>query len=103
MKLILMSLALVALVIGCTGTPEEIAAKRALVVDLAVDRIERFNAMGVDPIQLDPVKLLMLDTACVVAMIGGIEFGLEEEKLKTISAACDVIQKAAAKGTGPEA
>ncbi len=91
----------VALLVGCTGTPEENEAKRDVLVEIALDRIERFNAMGIDPIQLDTSALLALDTACVMAIIGGAEFGLDEEKLKTIAAVCEVIMKAAAEYVPP--
>lgn len=98
MKTILLIAAL-ALMAGCSGTPEERAAKRDIAVQLALDRIERFNAAGIDPIQLDATKLLALDTACVAVLIGGVEVGIDSETLKTISAACEVIMKAAAKAT----
>jgi len=84
-------------VAACTGTEEEKAAKRETAVMLAVDRIERFNSMGIDPVQLDPVYLLGLDTACVTVLVLGPEVGLEENTLKNVSAACDVIMKAATK------
>ncbi len=75
--------------------------RRDVLVAIALDRIERFNAMGIDPIQLDTSALLALDTACVVLIIGGVEFGLDVEYLKTITAVCDVIMKAAAEYKPP--
>lgn len=102
MKMIMGSLALMALVAGCAGTPDERAAKRDVAVEIALDRIERFNAMGIDPIQLDATRLLALDTACVAVLIGGVEFGLDAETLKTISAVCEVIMKAAAEYMPPD-
>lgn len=99
MKSILAAMALVVLVAGCTGTSEEKASKRDVAVAIALDRIERFNAMGIDPIQLEDMQLLALDTACVAVLIGGVEFGLDEEVLKTVSAVCEVIMKAAAEAT----
>ena len=87
-------------------TPEQIAAeearaaeKRQLVVELAIQRIDAFNAMGVDPIQLEPVYLLALDTACVTIQAFGIEVGLTDDTIKNVGVACTAIQKAAAKGT----
>lgn len=88
---------------GCSGTSDERAAKRDVLVEIALDRIERFNALGIDPIQLDDRQLLALDTACVAVLIGGAEFGLDAEVLKTVSAACEVIMKAAARATPFEA
>ena len=97
MKSILIGVATLALLVGaCTGTPEEVAAKRTVAVELAIERIERFNEMGIDPIKLDDTKLLLLDTACVVAMLGGVELGVDADKLMTVAAVCDVIKKAAA-------
>ena len=81
---------------GCAGTPEENAAKRTLAVELAIDRIERFNALGIDPIQLDDKYLLALDTACIMVQILGVEAGIDIEILKTIGAGCEVIRVAAA-------
>jgi len=101
LKHFLMSMALFAIMVGCTGTDEERAAKRDVAVEIALDRIERFNAMGIDPIQLTDTQLLALDTACVAVLIGGVEFGLDAEVLKTVSAVCEVIMKAAAKAAEP--
>ncbi len=101
MKKFLVGVAAVALLIGCTGTSEEKAEKRDVLVEIALDRIERFNAMGVDPLQLEASQLLALDTACVMTIIGGAEFGLDADRLKTISAVCEVIMKAAAEYTPP--
>lgn len=101
MRNFLASAVVAALLVGCTGTSDEKAAKRDVLVEIALDRIERFNAMGIDPIQLDDTQLLALDTACVAVMIGGVEFGLDEETVKTISAVCEVIMKAAAPATAP--
>ncbi len=102
MKTVLAAAMLTFLIAGCSGTDEERAAKRAIAMELAVDRIERFNAMGIDPVQLTDRQLLILDTACVVVILGGVEYGLDAETVKTISATCEIIKKAAAEAVVPE-
>ena len=102
MKKLLASTILATFLLGCSGTSEERAAKRDVMVEIALDRIQRFNAMGIDPIQLNSTQLLALDTACVAVLIGGVEFGLDAEVLKTVSAACEVIMSAAADATEVE-
>ncbi len=83
-------------VMACTGTVEEKDTKRRLALAIAMDRIEAFNAMGIDPVQLDYRQLVILDTACIVATLGAIEYGLDESVVLAISSTCAVIQAAAA-------
>ena len=75
---------------------EERVVKRELAVALALARIEAFNAQGLDPVQLDPTELLILDTACVVVLLAGIELDLDEQTILSLSAACTAIKRAAA-------
>ncbi len=96
------AMAIILIVAGCTGTPEEQKAKRQLAVELAIDRIEQFNAMGVDPVQLDERELLALDTVCVLLPVAGVELEVDPEVLKTAIAVCQVIRKAAAAYDPPE-
>ena len=63
MRRLFTALALGALLVGCTGTDEERRDKRNVAVEIAIDRIQRFNEMGIDPIQLDEEALLAIDTA----------------------------------------
>ena len=97
-----LAVALVVLVAACTGTPEEQKAKRDLALELAVERIDTFNRMGVDPIQLSENALLAIDTVCLVIPIAAIELNVDPELIKTIMAVCVVIRKAAAKYDPPE-
>ncbi len=95
-------LALVALIAACTGTPEEQKAKRDVALELAVERIDTFNRMGIDPLQLSESKLLVIDTFCVVLPIAAVELEVDPELIKTLMAVCVVVRKAAAKYDPPE-
>lgn len=101
MKSLFISVMVVVLA-ACSGTSEENAAKRNAAVELAIDRVERFNALGIDPIQLSEEKLLVLDTGCVLIQLLGIEAGIDVETLKTIGALCEVIRVAAAPAKATE-
>jgi len=93
---------LVLLVAACTGTPEEQKVKRDLALALAVERVETFNRMGIDPLQLEEKELLAIDTLCLVIPIAAIELNVEPELIKTLMAVCVVIRKAAAKYDPPD-
>lgn len=95
LKMIILGAA-VSILVACTGTPEENSVKRTAAVELAIDRIERFNALGIDPIQLDEEYLLALDTGCVLIQLLGVEAGIDIEILKNVGAVCEVIRVAAA-------
>ncbi len=95
-------LALAALAVACTGTPEEQKAKRDVALTLAVERIDTFNRMGIDPLQLSESKLLAIDTFCVVLPIAAVELSVDPELIKTLMAVCIVVRKAAAKYDPPE-
>jgi len=87
---------------ACSGTPAEQKAKRDLALSLAVERIDTFNRMGVDPIQLDEKKLLAIDTVCLVIPIAAVELEVDPELIKTVMAACVAIRKAAAAYDPPD-
>ncbi len=95
-------LALMVVVAACTGTPEEKKVKRDVALQLAVERIDTFNRMGIDPIQLDENKLLVIDTFCIVLPIAAVELEVDPELIKTLMAVCIVVRKAAAKYDAPE-
>ena len=96
MKRFLLGVAVIAIVAGCIGTPEEKAAKRDLAVQFAASRIVAFNDAGIDPVQLDAKQLLILDTLCLTALFGGIEAGLDADTMQMLAETCALIQKAAA-------
>jgi len=89
------------LVTACAGTPEEQKVKRDLAFALAIERVDMFNQMGIDPVQLDEKELLAIDTLCLVIPIAAIELNADPELIKTLMAACVVIRKAAAKYDPP--
>ncbi len=95
------SLLLVAFLGGCAGGSLT-ATQSDFLRDSAISRIEAFNAAGLDPLQLDPLQLLALDTACFAATtIAALRSeGVEPEDMaraRRIRNACSVIQVAAAK------
>ncbi len=94
--------ALVVILAACTGTPEEQKAKRDVALALAVERVDTFNRMGVDPVQLDETALLAIDTLCLLIPIAAVELEVDAELIKTLMAACVVIRKAAAAYDPPE-
>ena len=94
---------IVLIVAGCTGTPEEQKAKRDVALELAVERIDTFNRMGVDPLQLEEKELLAIDTLCLVIPIAAVELEVDPELIKTLMAVCVVIRKAAAAYDPPDA
>ncbi len=91
------AVAVLTVVSGCTGTPDERASKRAELRNIAIERIEAFNRLGVDPIQLQPWQLLALDTACVMvtSLVTVIDSTVEDAP-ENVLAACEAIMLAAA-------
>jgi hypothetical protein len=100
MKKTLTALALIAFLGGCTGgslTPEQSDFLR----QSAINRIAAFNAAGIQIVELTPVQLLVLDTACftaiTVATLRADDVGPEPMALpRNVERACTVIMKVAA-------
>lgn len=61
-----LAIILVAAISACTGGTMT-DSKRAFLRDAAINRIAAFNAAGIQILELDPVQLLILDTACFAA------------------------------------
>jgi hypothetical protein len=88
------AIAVLAMLGGCASLTDE---NRAFIRDRAIERIERFNALGVDPVQLNTVELLALDTACLSAdLLTTVTSSAPRELTPQLRDFCELVIKAAA-------
>ena len=74
--------------------------------DAAINRIDAFNAAGIQIVELTPVQLLALDTACftatTIAVLRADPEATEMVLPKAITDVCTVVMRLAAGDTAPD-